>query len=184
MLRIAAVVAQFAILGWMVFHYAQPMHAKTEIVVRTGPVDPRDMFRGDYVILSYPMNTPLGVVGADRSIPGWKNEMAGRTVYAEMEPDPENPGLWRLRKATLQRPASGIYLTGMADYRGRVNYGIEQFYVPEGEGKNIERIDRRSHAVEVTLGVMSDGRASVKDVKIVKLPPGAAEEAERELPWQ
>ena len=36
---------------------ARILRGGTEIRLRTVPVDPRDLFRGDYVILAYPIST-------------------------------------------------------------------------------------------------------------------------------
>src|SRR5512142_2691329 len=60
-----------------------------EIVLATVPVDPRDLFRGDYVTLRYEIST----------IPG--RFAPGDTVYARLA---ESNGVWRLRYATTEQP--------------------------------------------------------------------------------
>src|SRR5262245_14089672 len=59
------------------------------ILLRAAPVDPRDIFRGDYVTLSYEISQP----GWDASQPwnlNWNRtnrirELAGKTVYVPLE---------------------------------------------------------------------------------------------------
>ena len=50
---VAVAVLQTAALGWMVFERVQLLQSGREIVLPIVPVDPRSLFRGDYVNLSY-----------------------------------------------------------------------------------------------------------------------------------
>lgn len=51
------VLLQILILSWIIAKYSYVLITWTEIQVKTIPVDPRDIFRGDYVTLSYDINT-------------------------------------------------------------------------------------------------------------------------------
>ena len=53
---IMAIVAQAAALAWVVIERETVSRTGTVVYLRTAPVDPRDVFRGDYVQLSYDIN--------------------------------------------------------------------------------------------------------------------------------
>ena len=54
---LAVGLGQTAILGYMVESRASILRYGTEILLQTALVDPRDLLRGDYVILSYDIST-------------------------------------------------------------------------------------------------------------------------------
>jgi uncharacterized membrane-anchored protein len=106
-----------------------------DVILATAPVDPRDLFRGDYVILAYEVsridNCWMGDVGED--------------VYVPLRPEAD--------KWVAENPASDyagaaqrsdIVMKGkvVSQNRGtcQLVYGIESYYVPEGTGRNIERL--------------------------------------------
>ena len=64
-----AVGLQVAVLGAMIVHQARPLVTGDTILLRVVPVDPRDLFRGDYVILSYDFSrvSPGSIVGLPQS---------------------------------------------------------------------------------------------------------------------
>ena len=183
---LAAVVAlQFVQLASMIVYYNEPYRNGQEIVVVSRPVDPRDPFRGRYVVLSYDFNWPTELLEEDHSkdddrkghhhAPFIEN---GRTVYAIMEPI-AGTKLWRARVFTLSKPTSGVFLKG---YRknGRVYYGIEQFFAQENVAKEIDKAlawtpnrEQRKTA-HVTLSVLPDGRCAVKGLEVA--------DAEQETP--
>jgi hypothetical protein len=85
---------------------------------------------------------------------------------------PGEDGLWQ---AVSARPATAeaAPAPGMVDIRGRVDasfpaigsvrvdYGIERFYLPEGEGRAIERdLGVRPFRMQVAVG--ADGTAQIK----------------------
>src|SRR5262249_21760409 len=54
LLALAAIaLAQTAVLAWMVVSRIQLLRSGREIVLSVAPVDPRDLFRGEYVRLDY-----------------------------------------------------------------------------------------------------------------------------------
>ena len=67
-------VLQTAVLGWMIESRAGILRSGEEILLKTAPVDPRDLLRGDYVILSYDVSTiPAALITGDRPDgPGWQ----------------------------------------------------------------------------------------------------------------
>jgi GDYXXLXY motif protein len=59
------------VLTWMLVSHAWPVWTGETIYLRTRPVDPRDLFRGDYVVLAYDIDT---VVLEDPSTPAPEDE--------------------------------------------------------------------------------------------------------------
>jgi uncharacterized membrane-anchored protein len=155
---------QFTVLGAMIANEMRPHISGMTIRVATVPVDPRDLFRGDYVTLRYEFS------GADR-IPGSHivyNSINGygtmsETVYVTMEQDGE---LWKAVGLSHTKPKDGVFLRGTRKpYSNGIEYGIESYYVQEGTGKPIENAMRRDgKGVIVELVVAPDGKASIKTV--------------------
>ena len=124
---------------------------------QTAPVDPRDIFRGDYVRLDYPFsNVPPGQVDEAIHEQGLRK---GQKVYLSLGRD-EN-GLSHGRRLYLE-PPEGPYLRGYVKqhwpyrrYREQtperkrkaledaipvsVNYGIGRYYVEQGSGVEMEK---------------------------------------------
>lgn len=110
--------------------------------LRTAPVDPRDLFRGDYVQLEYDIAQPTAAQ--------WQSVQAAadeprQTVYARLSVDAD--GLAQLAALSLDKPAHGPFIRGRIGkqvqrdwrHRGRVKYGIEKYFVPQGEGLALEQ---------------------------------------------
>ena len=158
---IAAALIQFGILGVMIANEMRPHITGTTIRVATVPIDPRDLFRGDYVTLSYEFSNVS-------SIPGYDNFTSGQTVFVTMKQD---GGLWKATGISRTRPKEGVFLRGVYR-RNRIEYGIESYFVQEGTGKPIEDAMRRNNRdrtpVVVELAVASDGKAAVKTVKVLE----------------
>ena len=168
MLVVLAVLLQFGILGWMIYTDSLPARTGRVITVQTVPVDPRDLFRGDYVILNYEFNQPQD----------WRYRMnKGYPMYAILKKSPDSE-IWVYDKIVSQRPTpetlgeDRIYLAGISRW-WRVEYGIEQFFVQEGKGKDLEKAMRWTSEEEQTpvlvdLYVTADGRAAVKEARFAK----------------
>lgn len=133
----------------------------TEVVLQTVPVDPRDVFRGDYVVLRYEISSVELCEGAP-----------GSTVYLGLREEAggvwgagSHPQAWsELAFAAEQgdvvirgRVASGGFDFG----RCQIAYGIESYFVPEGTGHRIERLAGR---LRVRVAVDGDGQAVIKEL--------------------
>jgi uncharacterized membrane-anchored protein len=161
---VATVVAQMVILIGMIGLRALPLLTGKTVLVRVQPVDPRDLFRGDYVILSYPFSrtspeTIDGLSGNERM-----RKLDGRTVYVPLVPD-SIPGHWRADKATVVKPAGGLFLRGQMERYGSVKFGIESYYVQEGTGRGYEQAIR-NRKLSAELAVTSSGQAALRGLKI------------------
>lgn len=107
-----------------------PLLVGTTVVLRVEPVDPRDFFRGDYVILRYDISSMEPIDQGD-----W-----GQNVYVALEPLADSPA-WQGVSASHQRPANGVYVAGqrIPGPWQRMRFGIEAFYVQEGQGRAWEQ---------------------------------------------
>ncbi|MCL2745252.1 MAG: GDYXXLXY domain-containing protein, partial [Planctomycetaceae bacterium] len=91
---IVVALLQFGILGAMITNEMRPHVAAaagtgTTIQVLTAPVDPRDMFRGDYVILRYEFSNATGIPGQRFKM---VNNRSEQTVFVTMKQEGE---LWK-----------------------------------------------------------------------------------------
>ena len=134
-------------------------------VLQTVPVDPRDLFRGEYVVLRYDITT----LGQDSNTPGAKrynlrgeiNE--GDTVYVTLTNGNGNPYYMEVQAGEPTDDAD-LFLKGrVTQKRGdmiTVEYGIEQYFVPEGRGLEIERADD----VKVKVKINRSGTAAIEEL--------------------
>lgn len=154
---IAAALFQVGVLSAMtgittIRHWNAEIH-----YLRTAPVDPRDLFRGDYVILSYPFSQAWRADGG-----GLPSDYSG-PVFVPLTKAKDGK-LSEPGKLLLQRPAEGPYLQGTAQH-GIMRFGIEQYFVQEGKGLRFEDAARRRHLI-AKVSVPKDGQAMVVDLEI------------------
>ena len=161
----AAIVLQLLLLVGMVAKAALPLWIGTEIRVRTVPVDPRSMFRGNYARLRYEFGTlpddALNEVEALR---------AGEVVYVTLGQGED--GEFEFADVSLEPPSDGIFLRGRLVEISpplRVKYGIEAFFAPKERALKLES-DLRDGGTAVLM-VTGSGKAALKDV----IPGPAAE---------
>lgn len=135
------------------------------ILVRVAPVDPRDIFRGDYLLLSYNFSQAFsGIEG----LPGtyWEHEQAwlGRTVYVTLVQEPDGKH-WRAEKFTIYQPREGRFLRGRIASAGRLEFGIESYYLQEGTGHKFEEAIRQGR-LSAEIVVSADGQAALRGLRI------------------
>lgn len=140
-LVITAIILQVFILLYMC--------GKREIIIRTGdiiylrtaPIDPRDLFRGDFVRLNYELSS---IPPGRQKISSYENLRKGTPVFAMLRR--HDNGLAELQYVTDIEPDEGPYIKGFSD-SGRyfkkgstliVRYGIEAYYVQQGKGIEME----------------------------------------------
>ncbi len=153
-----------------------------EVRLETAPVDPRDLFRGDYVVLDYrigTVNVPSNVTTSFKR---------GQRVFVTLRPDQNNKA--KAVAISAEQPAAtgnDIVIAGFVtatstcalnDAGARdcklgsnavgVRYGLETYFVPEGEGKKIEVMARAR--VEVVAAVAPSGQSAIKRLLIDGVP--------------
>lgn len=165
---ILVAVLQTAVIGYMVESRASILRSGADIRLKTMPVDPRDLLRGDYVTLSYPISAIPGAIVAGAA-PG-QGERVRMAVRLKPGPD----GLWTASEAsfgTLQPQEGSVVLRtlpfqyypgfeGVLPETIFVSYGIERYYVPEGEGRMLEEA-RNQQELEVEARVSPAGTPQI-----------------------
>jgi uncharacterized membrane-anchored protein len=183
-----AILALCGMLLALVESRAGILRSGTEVRLRTVPVDPRDLFRGDYVVLGYEISTL-----DPAKLGGESDFQRGETVHVRLAPGPD--GFVRAVALSRSRPAStaaepvitgrvvGINACGTNESGAmdcsqerrslRVAYGLESYFVPQGSGRAIELTERRR--IEVVAAVSPSGEAAIKrlliDGKLVHAEP-------------
>jgi uncharacterized membrane-anchored protein len=166
MILIVTVALQFVLLVSMIGVRSAPLLMGESILVRVQPVDPRDMFRGDFVTLSYQFSRvpATGIEGLSPVNNSRQEEWAGRTVYVTLGPEPDGKH-WRAEHFSIFKPSGGKFLRGSIGRFGMIEYGIESYFVQEGQGKKYEEaIGSRRLSAEIVVN--SDGNAALRRLVI------------------
>ena len=97
--------AQLLILVAMIGLRALPLLTGQTVLVRVEPVDPRDLFRGDYVILSYDFSRvpPQEIEGLPETWRGKRARWEDRTIYVPLVQDADRVH-WKAGKVTAVKP--------------------------------------------------------------------------------
>jgi uncharacterized membrane-anchored protein len=159
-----------AIAAGMILSKEQTLRTGRMVVLETVPVDPRDFLRGDYVILRYKLSSlDLNQIESKKK---WYRYHPGERIYVKLEPKGkfwQAVAIYEKKDGTI----NGLFIKGkvMKCYYAtkllEVNYGIESYFVPEGEGRDIEKKMRGNKgSVSVEVVVDSSGNALIKRVYI------------------
>jgi len=158
----AGIVLQAVVLVAMIVFHALPYLVGERVLLRVVPVDPRDMFRGDYVVLGYDISRvpPGGIDGIPQAGNWWSRRanrdqwLADRIVYATLEPDADGRH-WKAGAVSVNKPDSGKFIRGtyaLQYGQNPIQFGIEAYYVEEGHGLELERLrNARQLSAEIAL---------------------------------
>jgi len=166
----AAALIQVALLAAMVIDRAEILREGTEVTLQTRPVDPRDLLRGDYVVLGYDISQ-LQAGSLLNQPAGTRNP----TVFVELAPNSD--GIYQavsvhadaLAVASPEVLIRGRVISGATCGSSghafcdklQVRYNLENYFVPEGEGRKLEQ-DRNRRKLTVVAAVLPSGRAAIK----------------------
>jgi uncharacterized membrane-anchored protein len=168
----AAALIQVALIAAMVIDRAGILREGTEVTLQTRPVDPRDFLRGDYVQLRYDISSVRleanpGAPAARRNTPVFvKLARNAEGFYvalsAHLEPVPLAEGEVLIKGQVLYGVSCGLdtYCRTV-----EVTYGLERYFVPQGEGHAIESA-RNQGKVSIVAAVTPAGRAAIKRLLI------------------
>jgi uncharacterized membrane-anchored protein len=167
-LAIAAQVVVFA--GWAAREEWRRAAAPV-IRLETAPVDPRDLWSGQYMRLAYPIARVEQLPGfPPRAATGPMN-LAVRLAPTEVRFGGAPVTVWRAVEVRVppgdipakQKPADGVWVAGTwtgRGWAGGVRYGIERFYFNEKRKREFQ--SRRSGQVHVECTVDRRGRLALK----------------------
>ena len=126
-----------------------------EVTLQTAPVDPRSLFQGDYAILDYEIATLPESLGY---LP------AGGEIFVALQ---ECRDVWCAARYDLARPPpSEVFIRGVVNQHGRLEFGIDTYFVPEGTGHIIENAED----VKVVISLGDRGQAVIKRVLVDGVP--------------
>ena len=163
-----AILIQCVLLVLMVADRMQILREGLEVTLQTQPVDPRDLLRGDYVTLGYGISQlPAGALA------GQPASERNPVVFVKLAPNAN--GLFEavsVHAEPVPVTAPEILIRGRVTYscgsNGRtfcdkltIRYGLESYFVPEGEGKKLEQA-RNQQKLRVVAAVLPSGRAAIK----------------------
>jgi uncharacterized membrane-anchored protein len=164
-----AVALQTLALAYMIVERQAMLSSSRVVTLKVVPVDPRDIFRGDYVILSYEISRldPTKIEGDDKFGYGEKvlvtliqsGDTWTATAIAHGKPVMVQGGV--IIQGTVQ--AFDANDTGQTTSVS-VNYGIESYFVPEGTGHAIEAEARQGN-ISADIAVDNQGRAAIKALR-------------------
>lgn len=159
---LVAAAFQLLVLVGMIVQRLMPLVTGDVLLVRVEPVDPRDLFRGDYVILSYEFSRypPEGIDGLPARSGRSYRDHAGRTVYVQLVPEPDGRH-YRAGRMSTTAPRSGKFLRGRIAGYDRIDFGIESYYVQEGTGRVYEDAVLRGR-LSAEIAVTDSGQASLR----------------------
>ncbi|MGO4565554.1 GDYXXLXY domain-containing protein [Rhizobium sp. 2YAF20] len=157
---------QTAIIGYTIESHASILQSGTEVVLKTAPIDPRDLLRGDYVILNYEISS----VPASTIVGGLPKEAGEQVLSVRLHKDSD--GFWRIAESSFgsleAKPDTVVlksqpfqYYPGDSEQTFRVEYGIERYYVPEGEGAKLETA-RSDGQLSIAARISGDGQAQIR----------------------
>jgi uncharacterized membrane-anchored protein len=169
-LLIAAALAQVLVLAYMAGEREWVLRTGRTIFLRTAPLDPRDVMRGDYVRLNYeisrlPRALCLGRL-ADTN-PLAKPLPRDTRLYAALRVKADHPA--ELVSLSEQPPTQGPYLRGRFDaLQGgtlSVRYGLEAYFMQQGKALPLEQGRNRAGVqvpLEMAVAVSSGGLGVLK----------------------
>lgn len=133
-----------------------------EILLETMPLDPRDLFRGDHVVLNY----KISQVEESKIPDELKNDDSkyfAKNLYAVLK---SVGNFYEVERISINKPESGIYLKCRYDYRDEAadqskfetrvqpqpavvtshiyhfSYFLDRYFVPENTGAELEKLSR------------------------------------------
>jgi len=143
---------------------ALPLWRGQEVRMKTLPVDPRSMFRGNYARLNY------GITRISESeFPDADELRNGEVVYIVLQAS--DAGLYEFQKVLLTPPADGVFIRGRIANRSyedeaayfRLKYGIEAYFAPKEKALALEKQLRDGGVAVLMIDV--NGKAALKAIE-------------------
>lgn len=159
---LAAIIFQTCVLAGEYLGAVYPLWTGQAVKLKTMPVDPRSLFRGNYARLRYEIST---IPAANFKQPDQLRN--GEVIYVSLKAGPDE--VYSYSGVSLDQPTSGIFLRGrIANERRdrhapslRIKYGIEAYFAPKQKALALER--KLGNALAVIM-VAGNGRATLQDV--------------------
>jgi uncharacterized membrane-anchored protein len=167
-IQIAALVAMVADKQWT-------LNTGTPIVLQTVPVDPRSLFMGDYARLAYSISQ-LRLDG-ETALGGDKDFKRHDTIWVALKREPDGVKAVSVHHQRSAIPPDLLPLKGEVQNSNEiewdrttnktvkqrtltVRYGIEQYYVQESTGRQIER-PQGGEKVSMLVAIDTRGKSGI-----------------------
>lgn len=130
-----------------------------EVMLKTRLVDPRDLFRGDYVILNYEISR-LNIDSLQSDSKRFNESDKVYVKLAKQDSYGVAAGIYK------NQPKEGLFIKGTVksaqESQVTIKYGIESYFVPEGEGWRIQ--NRAGRSLEAKVAIDKFGNAVIKSI--------------------
>lgn len=149
-----------------------------EVALEIVPVDPRSLFRGDYVRLNYAISRlKTAELGGDDEFAShddiYVTLVPEKGVFAARALFHQHPGAsadqvvirGRVNSVVAQQRGSTEIESSPVQTRLSVHFGIESYFVPEGTGRELEK-QAASGKVAVLVAVLESGDAAIKGLRL------------------
>ncbi|TPI83446.1 GDYXXLXY domain-containing protein [Mesorhizobium sp. B2-8-9] len=162
---------QIGFLSWIIAGRAAILRNGKEVLLKVQPVDPRDLLRGDYISLNNNISRiPVKLIV---NLPQGKFSSDDTAIVVRLKKGSD--GYWQptaawFGKAPAPAGADEADIAGhvgegwgLSDPEATIapDYGIDRFYLPEGEGMAIQD-DMRVRPFGIKLALSADGTAQIK----------------------
>ena len=167
---IAAAILQTAALGKILYDRASFLTSGQEVVLQSGMVDPRDLFRGHYVQLRLTVGTinesTIEVTGEPKYSepvhvelkPGEDEFWVAKALYAEFPENADGPVI------TGKLVADGA-ITGETTRNFVISFPFDRYFADKERALELEDI-RNDSKLGVVLAVGDDGQGAIKGISI------------------
>lgn len=185
-----AVVGQIALLVLLVLYKLATYSSGTEVLLKLQPVDPRDMLRGDYVTIRYSISrihnydSERIYVGDTVYVPltkGYEGDSKFWSSYGGVTKllPPDTNGQVYIQGVVKNITPSNSFESGSnmllqknqpplsQDAELTIQYGIEDYFIPEGSGRQAELNNGTAYA---RVAVGADGKAIIKQLYLNDKP--------------
>ena len=165
---LGAVIFQLLVLAGKYLLSVYPLWTGKPVILEIVPVDPRSLFRGNYVHLDY------SIARLDsKVIPDDLRLYKGSMAYVHLK---EDRGVYRPSTVTATAPAEGIFIRGRVKGFHKndngagmsLTFGIEAYFAPKKRALEIEDTfrDRRQEdtMAYARIRIAGNGKAALEDI--------------------
>jgi uncharacterized membrane-anchored protein len=170
------------ILSGMIVGHAWPLWAGRVVTMKVVPVDPRDLFRGEYVHLQTAATQLYRQGGTMPQGSSWsyvqpldrvfEESRRGSILYVQLAPSAS--GDYVPVSVSLKPQAGSLNLRGRTKYPSgtylSLDYGLDSFYMQEGKSRRVEEAIRQRRNVQMQVAIASSGQARIKTLLIDGIP--------------
>lgn len=173
-LLLLVLLGQLLVLAGVLGMARYPLWAGRDVALEVVPVDPRDLFRGNYARLEYAITTlDAGLLVSQESSDYRAPLQAGSRVYVMLEQAANDDNTWHATAIYRQRPDSGVFVRGRIMYRSgdilRLRYGIEAWFAPKDKALALEHDLMRGGIAHIR--VTDGGQAALHEITPPTTPP-------------